>query len=151
MTVNLDNWAKRWPSFKPEEILSPTQLILFNSKGVFPYSFRAIDKLQTFRDFVAKPLKVNHLGLNKRGARSLWEVYQTNRESRGNEEGWGWSFHLWCAFDVSCDSMTSKELFALAVDCGLWGGVGLYDTFIHVDDRDSFATKPVTWDLRKQK
>lgn len=143
-------WSKRWPDFKVEEVLSNDQLFLLDTKGVFPYSFRALDKLQAFRSFCDAPLQVNALGKRRRGSRSLHEIYEINRETRGKERGWDYSFHAWCAFDVSSTSISVPDLYRLAVSfvhgaLGAWGGIGLYKTFIHVDDRDVLNGKQTIW------
>lgn len=143
-------WRERWPDFKPEEIFSPEQTVLLN-KGIFPISFRSLDKLQDFRNFIGRPLAVNRLGHHARGARSTREVFNINRLTRGRDKGWEYSFHLWCAFDIDCPELDPLELFDEAVKFGLWGGVGLYDTFIHVDDRDDLRGELHTWDFRKKK
>ncbi len=150
----LTDWQKRWPNFRVEEILSPTQQQLFERKGVIPYSFRALDKLQEFRRFVDRPFLVNqgplNGGLRRRGARSLKEVYDINRETRGAARAWEYSFHLWCAFDISVPGMEPYELWEKARLFGKWGGIGLYNTFVHVDDRDYFGM-PAIWDARYSK
>lgn len=143
-------WSDRWPDFKPEELLSPTQLKLYEVKGVFPYSFRALDKLQAFRRFVGAPFLVNHEKLLRRGARSPREVFDINSETRGNDRAWEYSFHLWCAFDISVPGMPTIDLFAKALAFGQWGGVGIYNTFVHCDDRDYFVG-PARWDARYPK
>ena len=149
--MNLSDWSSRWPSFTLAEVLSDDQLKLFKSKGVFPYSFKALDKLQDFRNFIDAPLLINHGGSMRRAARSMKDVYEINRETRGKERGWEYSFHLWCAFDLTCPGKPSTELFSLAKDFGLWGGIGLYDTFVHCDDRSIFGDSPTTWDFRTKK
>lgn len=137
-------WVERWPDFKPEEILGPDQLKLFESKGVFPYSFRSLDKLQLFRRFVDKPFLINHGELLSRGARSMTNVWAINSQTRGKDRAWEYSFHLWCAFDISVPGMNAKDLFNEAIEFGQWGGVGLYSNFVHCDDRDHFGL-PARW------
>ena len=144
-------WHERWPHFQPAELLSPTQLTLFETKGVIPYSFRAIDKLEAFRGFLKTTVIVNHLGLHLRGARSLKEVFDTNTKTRGPSEEWGYSFHLWCAFDVNVPGLTPLEVKEAALRSRLWGGIGLYDTFTHIDDRDHIFGGPALWDYRTKK
>lgn len=150
MVNHVDEWGKRWPHFQPHEVFSSDQLHLFESKGVCPYSFRAFDKLHQFRIFLRKPVIINIGSHRRRGARSMKEVLQLNLETRGGDK-WGYSFHLWCAFDISVLGMGSFELFYKALEFGMWGGVGLYDTFVHLDDRDNLDGKTVTWDNRTKK
>jgi hypothetical protein len=140
-------FSDHWPNFKVEEVLSPTQLQLFERKGVFPYSFRALDKLQEFRTFVGLPFLINHGSLERRGARSMKDVFEINSQTRGRERAWEWSFHLWCAFDISVEGMSPMDLYEKAIDFGKWGGIGIYNTFVHVDDRDWFDM-PQRWDAR---
>lgn len=146
-----EEWAKRWPHFTPTELLSTEQLWLFEHKGVIPYSFRALDKLETFREFVNTTIIVNKDGNRLRGARSLREVYHTNKQSRKVGKEWGYSFHLWCAFDINIPGFSPFQVMGLALDSKLWHGVGVYDTFTHIDDRDTFSGTAVTWDYRKEK
>lgn len=141
-------WAERWPHFKPEEILSTEQLTLFKTKGTIAYSFRSLDKLCDFRNFLGKPILVNHAGLTRRGARSIRDAIATNRATRGSTGEFGYTFHLWCAFDCSVAGMHSDDLYYEAKRFGCWGGIGVYDTFVHVDDRDTFDKIPITWDYR---
>lgn len=139
-------WAKRWRSFKPEEVLSTEQVQLLYKKGVMSYSFRALDKLQKFRDLLDVPLVVNIGQQQMRGARSIREVYHVNKNTRPAGQEWGYSFHLWCAFDVYSPQLKPMEIFERAVRSGLWKGIGIYQTFVHLDDRDSFSDIPTTWD-----
>lgn len=149
--MSITIWAERWPDFKVEEILSPQQLKLFRVKNIFPYSFKALDKLQEFRRFVDKPFLINHGDLQRRGARSTKEVYEINADTRGAERAWEYSFHLWCAFDIAVDGMTPGQLYSTALAFGKWGGVGIYNWGVHCDDRDSLIPGTATWDGRYPK
>jgi len=141
------NWSERWPYFKPDEIFSDQQLALY-MRGIFPYSFRSLDRLHDFRVFVGHPLICNSGGMNRRGARSISEVIEINRKTRGSLAAHGYSFHLWCAFDLSCHALSPDELYEKAIAFQLWGGIGRYDTFVHVDDRDNMSGQPTLWDNR---
>jgi len=143
----LSKWADRWPHFRPEEVFSDAQL-LHLVRGVCPYSFRALDKLHDFRVFVGSPLICNSGAHRRRGARSISEVIQINKKTRGALSGEGYSFHLWCAFDLSSNHYSPDELYKKALDFKLWGGIGRYDTFIHVDDRDNLSGETALWDNR---
>ena len=145
------SWLQRWPSFDIEEVLSPDQLVLFKTKGVFPYSFRAMDKLQEFRNYVGVPLLINHGGSTHRGARSMQDVYEINKRTRGLDRGWEYSFHLWCAFDLTpqdLKKLSIQGLYNAALSFNKWGGIGRYDTFVHVDDRDNLSGVTTLWDTR---
>ena len=154
-------WSDRWPDFKIEEVLSPIQLKMVQEKKQFPYPFEALDTLQEFRNFIGMPFLINHGELQRRGARSMQEAYDINLATRGKQNparAWEYSFHLWCAFDISVNGMTSKELFLKALVFGKFGGVGLYDTFVHCDCRVGkilkmgddyvFTGEKETWDAR---
>lgn len=145
-----ETFSTRWPAFKIEEILGPDQLDLFKRKGVFPYSFRALDKLQAFRESFGMPFIINHGDQMLRGARSMTNVWAINAQTRGKPRAWEYSFHLWCAFDISVNGIAPEQLYKAALNFGQWGGVGLYNTFVHCDDRDYF-TFPASWDARYPK
>ena len=151
MVQKVLDWTERWPSFSLEELFSPDQLDLIQHKNVFPYSFKALDKLQEFRNWIGEPLLVNHSGSLRRGGRSMQDVYEINKRTRGYENAWGYSFHLWCAFDVSPkpdSKLTVGELYNRALAWGKWGGIGRYETFVHLDDRDSLNGTVALWDFR---
>jgi uncharacterized protein YcbK (DUF882 family) len=141
---NLDKlkaiFAVRWPDFQPEEVLSPDGLKLVHNQGVFPLQFSALDKLQAFREHLKKPLKINHGNLKKRGWRSVQENYDLNR--------YKFSFHVaGIAFDVTVDGVSPEEVKEEALKIG-FSGVGVYNTFTHIDCR-ALIDKPIEWDLRK--
>lgn len=119
------DWGRRWPNFSPGEVLSPYGLKRWEGKGILLIQPHALDFLQNFRNFIGKPLLVNHRGLSFRGYRSCFENMRA-----GGVEG---SFHLQgLAFDVSVDGVDPKDLYEEAVRFG-WMGVGLYPSFVHMD------------------
>lgn len=148
------NWVDRWPHFSVEEILSAEQLTLYMTRGVFPYSFRALDKLEQFRVDLGEPLIINGSHGGRRGARSIADVIAVNKEVRGVSPH-AYSFHLWCAFDVSSPKLSPREIQQFALKWkskyGGWGGIGLYDTWVHLDDRDSISGAVALWDYRKSR
>lgn len=101
---------------------------------------RAMDTLQLWREMLGEPLLVNHLSLTLRGVRTADE-----NESIGGAKN---SMHV-CgrAFDISSPALTPDALYKAAFDSGLWGAVGRYDSFVHVDVRLNEGS-PVTWDNR---
>lgn len=128
-------WKLKWPNFAPEEILSPDGLSLFN-QGYLPMQVHHMDKLQRFRMYLNRRFYVNYAGLQLRGFRSMAE----------NKSIGGKLYHpLGFATDVTVDGMKSEELFTAAIEFG-FSGVGLYDTFCHLDSRPGSL---VTWDFRK--
>lgn len=136
MTLNEENWRTRWPSFSPREVYSPVALERYRHK-LCP---RAMDNLQLFREMLDTPLLVNHLSLKLRGVRTADE----NENIGGARD----SMHVaGRAFDVTAPGLEIDKLYQAAIDSGLWGGIGRYDTFVHVDARlvESVVT---TWDNR---
>lgn len=129
-------WVNRWPNFSPEEVLSSDQLALCE-RGVFPFSFTFMDNLQAFRDLVG-PLLVNHAGMTRRGFRSPGDLAGIYEDAR-------YSFHLWCACDVSSSKYEPVELFYKALEFRRFKGLGLYPTFLHLDGRDSFWDTETVW------
>lgn len=126
-----------WPSkyFKPEEVLSPGGLKQLSINNNCLLQLKSLSKLDAFREFVDKPLFINHAGLKYRGYRSALE----------NMKIQGASYSRHCqgvAFDISCPELNITELYLKAVDFG-WGGIGYYQdkNFIHCDDRDILPNK----------
>ena len=118
----------RWKDFSPKEVLSPMGLRVWADKEILMVRPEAMDKLQAFREDLGIPLFVNHLGLTLRG-------YRHYDEHRVLHKGAKFSQHVQgCAFDVSSNQIEPLALYEQALDFG-WTGVGLYDTFVHMDIR----------------
>lgn len=99
-----------------------------------------LDKLQDFRSFLDREFLVNHGSLRLRGWRSL----------RENEKIGGKLFHPFgVAADITVIGMDSEAVFRAAKEFG-FHGVGLYDTFVHVDMRPRLNDEVVTWDYRRR-
>ena len=130
------NWDYKY--FRPSELLSPDGIALLE-RGILPISSAAIHKLIRIREFFNTPFYVNHGWLTLRGWRSPAENYSIHKDYR-------FSFHTWCAFDVTQDELPQEEFYqALKDKKNLFGvgGLGLYkaSNFVHIDFRDSsFAT-----------
>lgn len=136
-----DLFKTRWPNFSSKEVISSDGLLLY-AKGIFPLRFSALDKLQLFREKLGVPLQVNHGGLSLRGFRSIREEYNLNLELE--RDPFTYSMHCaGIAFDVSSPNLTVESLYKEALYFN-WGGIGIYDWGVHVDDRDSIAR----WDMR---
>jgi len=124
----------RWPSFNPEEVLSPEGLSCLSRNVLLVHPF-ALDRLQGFRNYLGTPLLVNHGTLKLRGYRSMYE----------NEMIKGARFSQHCmglAFDVTVRGIPSAELADLAESYG-WHGIGTYGTFVHLDLRPRLDDKAV--------
>jgi hypothetical protein len=126
-------FAVRWPSFTPEEVLSPDGLILVDRKGEFPLQGHALDKLQAFRLHLGRPLIVNSPTAKRRGWRSVAEN-RAIQGSLGNKAD-TFSYHVaGVAFDISVPGISTRIVFDEAKKFG-FTGVGLYSTWVHIDTR----------------
>lgn len=128
--VDMTIWAVRWPSFVPSEICCK------GTKTVF-VEIEAMDKLQKFRELVDYPFIIN----------SAYRTPAYNQKiggSLGSQHVYG------RAFDVSLRGIKKYKIEDLAKLARITGftGIGLYDTFIHVDNRPS---GPAEWDFRSKK
>lgn len=132
----VDDWSRLFPDFSPAEVLSPGTI-----KYPHLIDFVFLSRLQEFRTKLGLPLAVNHDGHNHRGVRTPDE----QREIVKLHGGAMLSMHV-CgkAADISCPKMPPEKLFNEARLFG-FRGLGLYDTFVHVDDRTLFSPVPVLW------
>lgn len=140
-----DEWRFRWSNFTPREVLSDGALDLISHKRVYCFDFGALDLLQSFREWLNESILVNHGRLTLRGVRTLQEVYELN----GGDFNVN-SFHPWCAFDCSSPGMVPEELASAASEFNqqqmhvgfdrIFGGIGIYDSFVHLDARYSFTS-----------
>lgn len=92
-----------------------------------------IERLQKLRDYVKKPIQIN----------SGYRTEEYNRKIGGV----GGSQHVeGKASDIVIKGYTPSQVFDLAKKFG-FRGIGLYDTFTHVDVRST----PSYWDYRGKK
>lgn len=131
------NW--NWPSFKPEEVLSPFGQEALEKHQILLVRPEAMEKLQTLRDDLGLPLYVNHQGHKLRGYRHWLEHSTLPYHALYSQHLMG------CAFDVSCYDMNTTELAVAALDNG-FTGIGIYDSFVHMDIRTTPRTH--RWDKR---
>lgn len=134
-----ESWAGRFPHFTPEEVISPMGMRAFES-GIIVVNFEALEYLHQFRQFVNKPLLVNHGEYQRRGTRT----YKENLAVGGED----FSYHLLgAAFDITCPAITVSELAELAQAFG-WTGIGIYSAknFVHCDKRPKFNGEPTIWE-----
>ena len=127
--VDMTEWAVRWPSFMPREVCCKGNQELF-------VEIEAMDKLQKFRELVGYPFVIT----------SAYRSPKHNQKIGGSVS----SQHIYGrAFDVSLRGIKKYKIEDLAKLARISGfnGVGLYDTFIHVDNR---PTGPAEWDLRSK-
>jgi zinc D-Ala-D-Ala carboxypeptidase len=102
----------KWPNFTPAEIASP-------GDGSILIHFDAMDRLQTMREIIGKPLIIN----------SAYRDPIHNAKVGGaplSEHKFG------KAFDVSSRGHDRMALVAAAKEAG-FTGIGYYNTWLHVD------------------
>jgi uncharacterized protein YcbK (DUF882 family) len=134
------DWS--WPNFTPAEVLSPAGLDYLERTGICLVRSEALDLLQAFRSDLGVKMRVNHGDMKLRGYRFFYE-------NQGLPNSSDYSQHVQgVAFDVSCYEIDNTSLYEQALDFG-WTGIGLYDTFVHMDIRHSPSGKRFTWDARR--
>lgn len=142
--MNLREWERRWPSFRPGEVLSPVSAQMFLEKGYVPINLEAMDELQLLRNFVGQKFYIN-FGIHRRRG------YRTPREHADiSEKKSIASPHcMGLAFDITVEGVSPERLAEIAMDSGAWLGIGIYSSFTHIDrwDRLGDGTK-VLWDER---
>jgi len=127
-----------WEHFKPEEVLSPDALKLWESAGICLVSPKLLALLSVLRDSLNKTLLINHAGLRHRGFRS----YVENLEVGGKPH----SMHLLgLAADVTVTGMSQEDLAKAAEEEG-FSGIGIYPTFVHMDVRYTPGRKLTKWE-----
>jgi zinc D-Ala-D-Ala carboxypeptidase len=129
-----DVWKERWPNFQPKEVLGKSGYKLFLDRGEIMINEIAMDKLQEFRRLVGYPIKVN----------SGFRTYEENLKVEGKP----FSRHMQgLAFDITTKEVSPTVLYRDAVNFK-WHGIGLYNTFVHVDWRPILDGKIRKWDNR---
>lgn len=149
MNYKFLNWKRLVPNFELEELASPAVIEeRLHERESFIYSAVC---LQQFRYFVDVPLLVNHGNHHLRGMRTRAE--QDGLIARGLSSAQR-SYHLdGRAFDISTTryniSTLLYELERFNDRYALFGGIGIYDTFLHVDTRPAQQNvRAVVWDNR---
>lgn len=136
-------WDNRFPHFKPREYLSPGGMDLFK-KNIIPFDIDILDILEVLRtalnldrqellrsgNITEVQLIVNHSAQQLRGFVTPEEwVY-----GRTKEKGQSFSYHLWCAADVSSPQVQPEVLFRYA-SLLKFRGIILYNWGVHLDLR----------------
>lgn len=132
-------WAKRWPHFSPEEVLSPVGLQQWETFGRVYINPHAMDFLHAWREKVGRII-VNNDHLRLRGYRSPAENASISGSAALSRHVQG------LAFDTTPLDMDLYKYFQLAKEFG-WTGIGFYPKkhFVHLDIRPSFKQNPDTW------
>lgn len=134
----LTEWS--WIYFSPQEVLSPDGLRLWDYRGELKMNPGFLDRCDAFREWLGYPLLANHQGLMYRGYRSPEENIGIGGAIQSpHVQG--------IAIDFSSREMGVEELASAAIDFG-FTGVGLYASWVHVDDRAVIGNEPVVWDKR---
>lgn len=129
-------WAKRWPNFKPQEVLSPIGLRQLE-RGVLLIQPFLLDTLEEFRTELDRPITVNSFRNKHRG-------YRAHHENAAIG-GRAYSYHIQgLAADCSVDGLSMQEFFDRAKSFG-WHGIGVYETFLHLDLRPRLDESQVIW------
>lgn len=136
--VVIPNWTNEF--FKPEELLSPDSIKLWEEKGLCILDPVALSTLTTFRSWLSMPLIINSGDLRLRGTRSERENSMIDGSAINSLHKYG------KAFDMTCPHLTPAELFHKAIEFGQWSGIGIYRSWVHVDV--GWRRGVTTWDLR---
>lgn len=133
-------WAKRFPNFAPEEVLSPDGLSALE-RGIIVINLTAMEFLEQFRNYVGYPLVINTKEHAHRGYRSFAENLHVGGER--------FSFHMQgVAFDITCPELNLFELRERAIKFG-WHAIGYYPKrgFIHCDLRPMLDENQTLWEI----
>lgn len=144
VSITYKSWRKLTENFfEPEELLSPHGMILFN-KGILVLQPEFVLKVVAFRKHLDSPFTFNYGNERLRG----WRSGAENQDGKRNNN----PFHpMGVAGDLSVKGLTSFAVAELAKSFG-FRGVGLYDTFVHIDNRPSLDEDVLYfWDNRKNK
>lgn len=124
------SWADLSPYFAREEIFSPDTLPLMS-----PINLEALKKINMLREFLSSPLLINHDEHVHRGVRSPREQMELVK-SHGAAMN---SMHVaGMAFDVTAPKLDQQVLLEAAIAMS-WTTLIVYDTFIHMDTRNSWV------------
>jgi hypothetical protein len=140
--MNPTEWDEHFPHFAPEEYFSPEGLVLFHERNIIPCDLSIMQEVERFRQRLnwsrdnggivfneEIKLYINTDDQKLRGfvtPREWWE-------ERTKSEGQLYSYHLWCAVDVS-SNVYVESLFTVAkMLC--FGGIIKYPWGLHLDLR----------------
>lgn len=107
--------------------------------GISIYHHSLVAKLQSLRDKIGRPVIVTS------GYRC--PAYNRRPMNKGGVGGSPQSLHMFGkAADIYVEGWDPVEVASLAEEIG-FTGIGLYNTFVHVDVRDGV---PARWDFRTE-
>lgn len=133
-------WMKKTRGyFEPEELLSKSGMDLFR-KGLMVIDWDFLGELVAFREKMDVPFIVNSGDHHRRGWRSSAENLIPPCTGK--------PYHpMGVAADITPKGMDILEFAAEAQYFG-FHGVGVYNTFVHVDLRPRIGDRTFTWDNR---
>jgi len=145
-TTEWDDWA---PHFAPEEFLSPEGRILFH-RNIIPFDPVVLNALEIFRILlnhnrmegfipmeedkeITLVINSNFLNGGNKNLRGFVTPYEWYAQ-RTKKPGQLYSYHLWCAADVSSPEVNSEILFHYA-KLTPFQGIIKYPWGVHLDMR----------------
>lgn len=138
-------WDRNFPHFAPEEYFSPGGLHLFHNNNIIPCDTGLLHNLEKLRaslnmgreQGIIDCDKEIYLLINTRG--NTLRGFVTPEEwmyCRTKEDGQTYSFHLWCAADISSNvSPALLYMYANIVETISFNGIIQYPGGVHVDLR----------------
>ena len=121
--VKPQDW--HWKNFSPSEIAC-------KGNGELLVNYAAMDALQTFRELVAVPVRIN----------SAYRSESHNKAVGGAKH----SYHkLGRAFDIPITKDLKRDKIHVAAEAAGFKGIGDYNSFVHIDTREKY----VHFDRRK--
>jgi len=136
------DWDIFFPHFAPEEFFSPEGLTLFHDKNIIPCDLSIMQEIECLRGKLNWHRELGDLAFNEEISITINQGdddlrgFVTPREwweERTKTDGQLYSFHLWCAADISSNVYT-ESLFIVAKMCG-FGGIIKYPWGLHLDLR----------------
>jgi hypothetical protein len=154
LTSIIDDKIKGFSNyFSVVEIFSPRLLDWGEGKEydlASRVNFRFLEKLKALREEINKPIIINHGSNLRRGFRHFKDQQEIVKQGLTESE---LSFHcLFCACDISIDGFISieiKEFIDNQLGNSFFGGMGLYNSFVHLDGRENLTNTAIVWDFRK--
>jgi hypothetical protein len=147
--MKVTEWDSLFPHFAPEEYFSPQGLHLFFHKNIVPCDPLIVHCLESLRKNLNEAQKLGVIECDKEvtiqvnhGSKRLRGFVTPNEwyEHREKEPGQLYSFHLWCAADISSPEVSPEVLFQHAIKKDIYGFsvfncIIQYDWGLHVDVR----------------
>ena len=121
--VRPNEW--HWKNFTPKEIAC-------KGTGELLVDYEAMDALQKLRDILGVPVTIN-------------SAYRSDSHNRAVGGAPNSQHRLGRAFDIRLTKAIARDKLHVAAEAAGYRGVGDYNTFVHLDTRET----KTTWDYRK--